>query len=148
MKSITKEWLERALDDLQTMAALLNNEALTNIVAFHAQQAVEKALKAVIEEKALGFVRTHDLTRLHEIIAPSHRLITNLSMLDRLNAVYTESRYPGEIGLLPDGKPTSADAQVFYQFAQEIYTLVSELLQQPQKAEGDRNTHGADEKLG
>jgi hypothetical protein len=29
--------------------------------------------------------------------------------------------YPGELGLLPDGKPTRADAQEFYACAQSIY---------------------------
>lgn len=50
MKPITKEWLGRASDDLDAIEQLLKKEHLTNVVAFHAQQAVEKTLKAVIEE--------------------------------------------------------------------------------------------------
>ena len=49
MKLITKEWLERAVDDLQAIAALIIQEELTNIVAFHAQQAVEKVFTLVNE---------------------------------------------------------------------------------------------------
>ncbi len=29
--------------------------------------------------------------------------------------------YPGELGLLPDGKPTHADAQEFYACAKSVY---------------------------
>ena len=38
------------------------------MVAFHAQQAIEKSLKAVIEEFDLGFIKTHQLERLFEIV--------------------------------------------------------------------------------
>jgi HEPN domain-containing protein len=41
MKAITQEWLDRALDDLNSIEQLLKTEHLTNVVAFHAQQAVE-----------------------------------------------------------------------------------------------------------
>jgi len=41
-----------------------------SMVCFHAQQAVEKSLKAVLYEKHLDFRRTHDLA---ELAAPLHR---------------------------------------------------------------------------
>ena len=44
MKAITREWLARAEDDLAAARLLLAQEDLTNVVAFHAQQAVEKTL--------------------------------------------------------------------------------------------------------
>lgn len=50
MKAITREWLARAADDLAAARLLLTQENLTNVVAFHAQQTVEKILKAAIEE--------------------------------------------------------------------------------------------------
>jgi HEPN domain-containing protein len=55
MKPITKEWLDRAKEDLDASLAIIPNEHLTNIVAFHSQQAVEKSLKGVIEEFEIGF---------------------------------------------------------------------------------------------
>ena len=39
MKAITREWLDRASDDLAAARLLLSQEDLTNVVAFHAQQA-------------------------------------------------------------------------------------------------------------
>lgn len=106
MKPTTHEWLTRAAEDLAAAQLLLSRPDLTNLVAFHAQQVVEKALKAVIEELNLGFVRTHSLTRLYELVRPHYPIVSDMDMLDRLDAVYIEARYPGDMGLLPTGKPT------------------------------------------
>lgn len=43
------------------------------------------------------------------------------NMLESLNELYIESRYPGDMGLLPYGKPTLADAKEFYEFANTIF---------------------------
>jgi HEPN domain-containing protein len=131
MKRITQEWLDRAQDDLDAIEELLTREHLTNIVAFHAQQAVEKTLKAVIEELEIGLRKTHNLLRLDELIRPHYTLIQDMEMLERLDTVYTESRYPDDMGLLPYGKPTIEDAKEFYRFAQAVHASVSDMLAQP-----------------
>jgi len=64
MKEISREWLNKAKDDLDVIEEIKNIKHLTNMVAFHAQQAIEKSLKAVIDEFDLGFVKTHQLERL------------------------------------------------------------------------------------
>ena len=124
MKPITKEWLDRASDDLDAIEQLLKKEHLTNVVAFHAQQAVEKTLKAVIEELEIGFVKTHNLVQLSGLVKSHYDIIQDLEMLERLDAVYTESRYPDDIGMLPYGKPTIEDAKCFYDFAREVYQQI------------------------
>ena len=48
MKVITRQWLEYAQTDLKACENNLNDEFVTNIVAFHAQQAVEKATELYI----------------------------------------------------------------------------------------------------
>jgi len=53
MKILTKEWLNFAKDDLDVAARILDDEHLTNMVAFHSHQAVEKCFKAVAEEKEI-----------------------------------------------------------------------------------------------
>ncbi len=80
MKLITKEWLDRALDDLEAIEELLKREHLTNVAAFHAQQAVEKTLKAVIEEVGIGLRKTHNLLRLDELIRPHYPIIQDMEM--------------------------------------------------------------------
>jgi len=41
-----------------------------------------------------------------------------LVLLDQL---YIEARYPGELGLLPDGKPTIIEATSFYSMARQLF---------------------------
>jgi HEPN domain-containing protein len=48
----------------------------------------------------------------------------DLATLTDLDDLYIESRYPGELGLLPGGRPTVADAQEFFNVAQDIYHQV------------------------
>ena len=131
MKAIVREWLTRAQDDLRAADTLLGDPELTHLAAFHAQQAVEKSLKAVIEHYDLGAIRTHSLTRLVEVISPRFRLSADLDMLDRLEAVYIEARYPSELGLVPYGKPTQEDTGAFCAFSREVYEQIRARLAQP-----------------
>ena len=72
MKQLIREWLNAAGDDLITIENLLDNPILTNIVAFHSQQAIEKSIKAIIEEFGIVFAKTHNLQtlliRIEEVI--------------------------------------------------------------------------------
>lgn len=131
MKPTTHEWLTRAAEDLVAAQLLLSRPDLTNLVAFHAQQVVEKALKAVIEELNLGFVRTHSLTRLYELVRPHYPIVSDMDMLDRLDAVYIEARYPGDMGLLPTGKPTPDEAASLLGFADDVFQRLRVGLQGP-----------------
>ena len=57
------EWIRVARDDLA--AALLGPDLLRpEILCFHAQQAAEKALKAVLIDRAIDFPYTHDIGEL------------------------------------------------------------------------------------
>jgi HEPN domain-containing protein len=42
-----------------------------------------------------------------------------------INEVYIESRYPGEIGLMPDGMPTNEQAKEFLDYAKEVKTIIN-----------------------
>jgi len=46
-----------------------------------------------------------------------------------LDSLYIESRYPVDVGLLPDGKPTQEDADKFFGFAILIYRAVKKKLE-------------------
>ena len=49
-----------------------------------------------------------------------------------LDSLYIESRYPGNLGLLPEGKPTIKQAQLYYEFAQKVYAVVKFSLENKQ----------------
>jgi len=44
MNPVSLEWLKSARDDLSLVEHILLDEHLTHLVAFHAQQAIEKSL--------------------------------------------------------------------------------------------------------
>lgn len=129
MKQITKEWLNRAGDDLAVIEEIIANEHLTNMSAFHAQQAVEKVLKAVVEEYEIGFIKTHKLEFLLEKVKGHITFHVDVQSIKKLDEVYTETRYPSDLGLLPYGKPTQKEVRKLQEFAQELYANVEALLQ-------------------
>jgi len=130
MKLITKEWLDKAKDDLDVVSEIISREHLTSMVAFHSQQAVEKTLKAIIEEFEIDFVKTHNLERLLGIIGKQVNLDVDIIIIKRLDEVYISARYPSDLGLLPFGKPSIQDAKELYNFADELFQDVSNLLVQ------------------
>jgi len=128
MNELTKEWLARANDDIETIKEIIDNPELTNIAAFHAQQAIEKSLKAVIEEFKIGFIKIHNLEKLFALINNYLQIEINLELVKKLDALYIDSRYPSEFGILPYGKPTVEDATEFYKFAKRVVSEISNFL--------------------
>jgi HEPN domain-containing protein len=117
MKKGTNEWFISAESDLLLVQEILAIENLTHLSAFHAQQSVEKSFKAVIEEFELGFIKTHSLETLYNLVKKNLPLQLDTDILIMHDQLYIDSRYPGEMGLLPGGKPSLSDATEFYRFA-------------------------------
>ncbi len=130
MKQITKDWLETAKLDLEAIPYLLENERLTGQVAFHAQQAIEKSLKAIIEESGQRVPKIHSLSKLFDICESFVSIQSDEEIIIALDSLYIESRYPGEFGLLPDGKPNQKQAKAFYNFALFVFEVINAHLQQ------------------
>jgi len=128
MKEITRQWLEYAKADLMNCEQILDHAFLTNIVAYHSQQTIEKCFKAIVEQNGLKLERVHNLFKLHSIIEPIISFEVDLEKIEILDKVYTSSRYPGEMGLMPDGKPTLEVAMQQYEFARYVYEKTIEML--------------------
>jgi len=139
MKLITEEWLRRARDDLDVAKEIIVREHLTNMVAFHSQQAVEKSLKAIVEEFEIGFVKIHNLERLIAIVKHRLDLDVDLKLIKRLDEVYISTRYPSDLGLLPSGKPSAQDAKQLYEFANDLYHEVKKFLENGNTTPGKAN---------
>jgi len=129
MKKASGQWLESAEMDLGSIEQILPREDLTPVAAFHSQQCVEKRLKAVLEEHAQRVPREHSTLKLYGLVQEQIPLEVDREILTDLDDLYLESRYPGELGLLPDGKPTRPDAERFYRFALSLYEQVKRLLE-------------------
>lgn len=66
-----QRWLTRADHDVITaQQTLLLESGPTDTPCFHAQQAIEKALKALLTGNQVVFPKTHDLLRLLDLTLP------------------------------------------------------------------------------
>ena len=115
MKEITRQWLDFAKSDLLNCELIINEDFLTNVVAFHSQQAVEKSFKAIVEEYAMKLERIHNLYKLFSQVESYLNFEVDVNMLELLDKIYLASRYPGEMGLLPEGKPTPEEAKEMFE---------------------------------
>ena len=90
------EWVRFALDDLRVAElALADDPPLTGASLFHAQQAVEKALKAFLIASDRPYPLTHDLDRLLSLCAAIDKSLATLSGIEELTDFAATSRYPG-----------------------------------------------------
>ena len=91
-----EDWIERAQYDRDTAEAMLKAGRYLYVL-FCCQQAVEKALKAIIA-KTLGEMppRIHDLNRL-AVKAGLKLTARRAQFFDRLLRYYVRSRYPEDI---------------------------------------------------
>ena len=85
MKTATADWLKSARTDLYTIDVIRDKPQLTPIVAFHAQQCVEKCLKALLEEFTIEVRKTHNLLTLKNAVECKHPIDLNDDMLSLLN---------------------------------------------------------------
>lgn len=94
-KDLAASLLDRASDDDAAIRALLDVESVTNsIVGFHAQQAVEKSLKAVMAWHEVDFPFVHDLAQLIELCQSAGlTLPAGLASADRLTPYAARLRY-------------------------------------------------------
>lgn len=125
---LAKEWLKASYIDLENIKYIIDVEHLTSIVAFHSQQAIEKSLKSLMVSQNKNIPKIHSLNKLFKL--SENKIINhNITIVNKLDKLYMDSRYPGDMGLLPYGKPTVADAKEFYDFAQGIFNDVCDILE-------------------
>ncbi len=125
---MAREWLKAANQDLLAIKVMVADENLTAVVAFHAQQCIEKSFKAILELREQKVVKLHSLVRLSELVSEDVS-IEDYSTLLQLNELYIESRYLAEMGLLPSGKPTLTESRNFQKSAEKIYLLITDIIE-------------------
>jgi len=107
MNVLVEEWVNKAEGDRQTAKREVNVVDSPNwdAVCFHAQQAVEKYLKALCQQENIPFTRTHDLTQLLKALLPKYPdLAPQSDNLEWLTAFAVEIRYPGESAIEGDAE--------------------------------------------
>lgn len=119
MRKEAEAWLRISAEDLQS-AEVLFERKLFRMACYHAQQSVEKILKALLADREVDFPRTHNLLDLNNAIKKLGypALITDEDAVF-LNSIY-RARYPSEAGLLPFGEPLEKDAEQALKTAREV----------------------------
>lgn len=90
-------WLGFALGDLEAARSVPGRHVRPRIVAFNAQQAAEKALKAALALAGVDAPRTHDLDDLRNRLHAGWRVKRRHPDLARLSDYAVDSRYPDDI---------------------------------------------------
>ena len=92
------QWITFANEDLQFAqhGLTITKKPPHRLIAFHAQQSVEKYLKAFLVFKNVDFPHTHNISRLLELCSKYNTWSTDLKDAKQLTAFAISSRYPGE----------------------------------------------------
>ncbi|MCD4813756.1 HEPN domain-containing protein [bacterium] len=120
---LSTQWLKKAGHDLITAhQTLLLPDGPTDTVAFHAQQAVEKSLKAFLTLRQIEFPKSHELVRLLDMAVP---LLSELDQFRQacaeLSDYAVEIRYPTE-----SLEPSRAEAVSAVDMAEEIVKTIQD----------------------
>lgn len=124
-----ERWLLFAREDLRA-AEILLREDVFSLSCFHAQQAVEKALKATLSflDAEQSLPRTHSISELADRLGDLRARFPE--GLDELDSFYIPTRYPDALpGTLPGGLPGVAEANGTLEIAIEVLSVVGTLIE-------------------
>jgi len=94
--AVIREWLHKADNDLTNAAHTLKLgvKCPTDTVCFHAQQRVEKYIKALLVFRKVPFPKTHDIHALRALLPARLRPKLDIKTQDLLTDYATVKRYP------------------------------------------------------
>ena len=110
-RELVRQWLDKAEKDFGLAKHLvLENKPYFEASCFHAQQAAEKYLKALLVWHQVEFPKTHDLDEILDLVATiDSPLAESLRDVITLTPYGVEIRYPGDF---PDTTPEDAKTAV------------------------------------
>lgn len=121
--------MEKALEDQDALERLANMPDMADaVVGFHAQQAVEKMLKAVLTRRGISYGRTHDLENLlnllerNGIAQPSEP--EKIAVLSPFAVEYRYDRLPPE-----EQKPQALDRKGAVECVRRVKTWALQLVE-------------------
>jgi HEPN domain-containing protein len=97
-KEIVRQWLAKAEQDLKAAESLLSQEQpLLYPSCFHAQQAAEKYLKAILTWHQIEFPKTHAIEQLLDLVKDAEpETASSLRDAVALTPYGVDIRYPGD----------------------------------------------------
>lgn len=122
------------------MTDLALGESLYNQVCFHAHQAAEKSLKALVAHEGAEPPKTHRLTELLTLLVRSEPTLEDLG--DELNALeiyYIPTRYPDAMpGSLAESLPGQEEAKEALATARKVFEITRKIIE-PAEQRGPRD---------
>ena len=91
------DWLRHAWSDLDLARVGQNSRILLEDLCFHAQQAAEKALKAVLVFRSVPFPKTHNIRTLMDLLPEDVNLQEEAEEAAILTDYAVLTRYPGDL---------------------------------------------------
>lgn len=91
-----QSWLVYAYSDLELARTAKSPKVLYESLCFHAHQAVEKALKAVLIAQEIPVVKTHNIGALLSLLPEGLRPTPDVQEAVGLTEYAVSSRYPGD----------------------------------------------------
>lgn len=127
MNPLTLEWIEKAEGDYTTVQLLQQSPISSkDVICFHAQQCIEKYLKAWLQEANILVPRTHSLEELLNLIVPTIPGWRSwLSDFSALSEHAVDFRYPGK-------SATAENAEHAVKICNQVRQAVRKVLKLPQ----------------
>jgi len=101
--AVVRQWVQKAENDLKNAAHTLKlgQDCPTDTVCFHAQQCVEKYIKALLVLRGVEFARIHHINALLALLPARVRPDLTPEEQERLTDYAVSARYPGDYEPIP-----------------------------------------------
>lgn len=122
--AVLRQWVRKAEEDMLVAAQLLKVKHIpASSVCFHAQQCVEKYVKALLVNHGIGFPKTHNIAAIIKLLPARARPDLSADDQDRLTEYAVTARYPGD-----SPSPTAAEARAAVRIARRVRSHVRKRL--------------------
>ncbi len=122
---LAAEWLDKAIRDLRSAKVLFEHDCGNDYVAFHCQQTIEKALKALIIYLYATLEQGHSLLYLcKKVMVQRGEFSQYLKDCAFVSQYYIETRYPNENAIVVSNE----EAENCLNIAENILNAVKEVI--------------------
>lgn len=121
-----EEWLAYAGSDLKLAMTADSPDIMKEMLCFHAQQAAEKAIKAVLIKENIGFPRTHNLRILLDKLPHQIKVSADVEDAAVLTEYAVSARYPGDLE-----EVTEEEYREALMLAQRVLDWATKIIQLP-----------------
>ncbi|MCP4651833.1 MAG: HEPN domain-containing protein [Candidatus Omnitrophica bacterium] len=125
MNELAREWIGKAEDDYTVARReFISDPPIYDAVCFHAQQCVEKYMKAILQENDIECSKTHDLDLLLEKCKQFVAQLQEYKLgLVELSSFAVEIRYPGVEATKEEGQSCLAVMETARNLIRQYFSL-------------------------